>query len=217
MAEHREGYGIVLQRVMRDPSLSVESKAIYGYLSSFAGASGSCYPSVKLMCAELNMSETRFSKHMKPLKEAGIVTVTKQREGTRFAQNVYEIVRPSVSPSREIIGAEIRAPITPGRNIPGTENDRIKNTSSKITRVDKKNSISDGGQDLVTRVCGLLNEGKYKASSKGRLKVETGVWIIRDLVRAGISQAAILAAAQEAAANGADLDWFSFEAFCKKR
>lgn len=121
MAEYREGYGLVLQRIMRDPSLTVESKAIYGYLSSFAGASGTCYPSVKLMCAELNMSETRFAKHLRPLKEAGVVVVKKQRDGSRFAQNVYEISRPSVSPSRGFIGTEAQAPITPGRNITGTE------------------------------------------------------------------------------------------------
>ena len=217
MAEYREGYGLVLQRIMRDHSLTVESKAIYGYLSSFAGASGTCYPSVKLMCAELNMSETRFAKHLRPLKEAGVVVVKKQRDGSRFAQNVYEISRPSVSPSRGFIGTEAQAPITPGRNITGTEKGGIKNTSSKITRVDKKNRITDVGQDLVTKVCGLLNEGKRKASSKGRVKHETGVWKIRDMLQAGISPDAILDAAREAADTGKDLDWFSFESYCKKR
>ena len=38
------GYGLSPQLVMRSKGLSIEAKALYGYLSSFAGAGGHGFP-----------------------------------------------------------------------------------------------------------------------------------------------------------------------------
>ena len=39
------GYGLSPQLVMRSKGLSIEAKALYGYLSSFAGAGDTAFPS----------------------------------------------------------------------------------------------------------------------------------------------------------------------------
>lgn len=84
-------YGIVYQSVLRSSELSPESKAIYGYLASFAGCDNTCFPSRKMMLKELQMSETRFSKHMNPLISLGVVSVTRERNGNVYGKNIYTI------------------------------------------------------------------------------------------------------------------------------
>ena len=84
-------YGIVYQNVMRSSEISPESKAIYGYLASFAGCENTCFPSRKMMLKELQMSETRFSKHMNPLIALGVVSVTRERNGNVYGKNIYTI------------------------------------------------------------------------------------------------------------------------------
>ena len=208
-----ESYGIVLQCILRDTALTVEAKAIYAYLCTFAGADGICYPSVSLMCKELGVSETRFYKHMKQLTTRGIVIVKKNRNGSQFAKNVYQISRASVSPSCRFEGTEIQAPVLPDCRITGAENGGINNTSGNITRVFNNTSVNS----FVEQICNLLNEGKRKASSKGRIKVASGEWMLDELIESGISREEITAAAIDIAKNGIDHDWFSFARLFKKK
>ena len=48
------GYGTVGKLVMRDRDLTPEVKAIYAYISSYAGAGDTAYPSVDLICYDVN-------------------------------------------------------------------------------------------------------------------------------------------------------------------
>ena len=86
-----DGYGFVPKMMMRDKRLSVEAKAIYSYLSSFAGAGMTSFPSVELIIEELGMSEKRFYKHRKLLVDCGYVSVKQEKTGNKFAKNVYVI------------------------------------------------------------------------------------------------------------------------------
>ena len=89
---HDVGYGFIARKVMRNKDLSVESKAIYSYLASFAGTSGKAFPSVELMVEELGMSKSRFYKYMKELKEQGFIKVEQEKEDNRFKRNVYYLI-----------------------------------------------------------------------------------------------------------------------------
>lgn len=85
------GYGIVFQEIMRSKELEPESKAIYAYLCSFAGIDSTCFPSRELMRKELGMSETRFSKYLKPLVSLGVVKVERTKIGNLLNSNSYTI------------------------------------------------------------------------------------------------------------------------------
>ena len=87
-----EGYGLIPKKITRDKSLTMESKAIYGYLASFAGTGGQCYPSKTLMISELGTTERRFNKNIKLLKEHGYIKVHKRRKGNRNDSNLYELL-----------------------------------------------------------------------------------------------------------------------------
>lgn len=85
------GYGIIPKLVMLDVDLTIEAKAIYAYLASYAGNGESAFPSIKKICYDLQINEKRFNKHKKSLLDKGYIEVTKQRKGGAFASNVYTI------------------------------------------------------------------------------------------------------------------------------
>ena len=87
------GYGLTYQEVYLMDNLTIEAKAIYGMLCSYAGSGATVYPSVEFMCKNLHISNTRFYKHMNLLIGAGIVEkIQSKGENGSFANNVYTLV-----------------------------------------------------------------------------------------------------------------------------
>lgn len=77
--------------IMQDKNLHIAAKAIYAYLSSFAGAASCCYPSRGKICSDLGISSDTFTKYLKQLTDSGYLTVTQEKEHGRFAHNVYTL------------------------------------------------------------------------------------------------------------------------------
>lgn len=92
---YEQGYGLIAQKVMRDKRLSIKAKAIYAYLSSFAGSGTdrTAFPGVSLMMDELGIkSRDTYYKYRNELEEAGYITVESQKdERGRFSRNIYYI------------------------------------------------------------------------------------------------------------------------------
>lgn len=153
------GYGLIPKNVTRDKELTMESKAIYGYLASFAGSGGYCYPSKELMISELGTTEKRFNKNIKLLKEHGYIKVHKRRKGNRNDSNLYEllmdirdieIAKKEFDTSRFDSGQFDRVQNDSGQfdsvqndppNINSLNSNSINNNSSKNSKyIDKENS-----------------------------------------------------------------------------
>ena len=100
-----KGYGIIPKLVMKDKDLTIESKAIYSYLCSYAGNGDTAFPSVGLMCSDLGISETRYLKHRKTLLDKGYITIKRERKDRKWSNNVYTIAH-SVYPQNEGIQNE---------------------------------------------------------------------------------------------------------------
>ncbi|HAT4185763.1 helix-turn-helix domain-containing protein [Clostridium perfringens] len=92
-----KGYGIIPKLVMQS-NISIESKAIYSYMCSFAGNGQSAFPSVEKIILELNISEKRFYKYRKELIDHGFIKIQKTRKGNRRDKNIY-IISQTVFPS----------------------------------------------------------------------------------------------------------------------
>lgn len=89
----RGGYGLTYQEVYLMDNLTIEAKAIYGMLCSYAGSGATAYPSVDFMCRNLHISNSRFYKHMNLLIGAGIVQkIQIKGENGSFANNIYTLV-----------------------------------------------------------------------------------------------------------------------------
>lgn len=98
-----KGFGLILQLITRDKSLSVEAKAIYAYLAAFAGNDQRAFPSVRLMCSELNISENRYLKHRKQLLDKGYIQIKRKRLENGFSKNIY-ILKQDIPVSIENVG-----------------------------------------------------------------------------------------------------------------
>ncbi len=106
--KNAEKWGPVYQEIMRNTNLSVEAKAIYAYLSSIAGADGSCYPSVETMQRELSIGRNRLAKHMNQLIKSGIIEKVRERNGNIYGNNIY-FLRHTQIEALEDEALEIRA------------------------------------------------------------------------------------------------------------
>lgn len=94
------GYGIIPKLVMKDKDLTIEAKAIYAYIASYAGAGKKAYPSVDLICSDLNIGKDRFQKHRKCLIEKGYLIIEKVTNKGRFTNNLY-VISQTISTEQE--------------------------------------------------------------------------------------------------------------------
>ncbi|MEX0049560.1 helix-turn-helix domain-containing protein [Clostridium butyricum] len=88
---YEEGYGMISQMVMRS-ELSIGAKALYAYISSFAGAGRTAFPPLALMCNDLGMSEKTIYKCRRELVDNNLITITKNRDGKKYSNNVYTLI-----------------------------------------------------------------------------------------------------------------------------
>lgn len=98
---YKEGYGVIPKSVMRNSKLSLSSKAVYAYICSFAGSGGNAFPSLDLICSELNISEKKMYKCRKELIDNNLITVEKKRIGSKYSNNIYTLItNPASQPSK---------------------------------------------------------------------------------------------------------------------
>lgn len=138
------GYGLVFKRVMKDTNIDIEAKALYSYLSAYAGSSEVAFPSVNLICHELNISDKRFKKYRKQLEDNGYLSVKRQRTDNGFSKNIYTIEHNPVSGSfvtvqnftgRNVTGQNVGTTINSITNNNNTNNSKTINTSATdVTR-----------------------------------------------------------------------------------
>ena len=84
------GYGIIPKLAMQDQRLTIEAKAIYSYICSFAGAGTSAFPSRDKILHDLNISKDRYYKHFDILKKHGYITVQRESVSSgKFTRNIY--------------------------------------------------------------------------------------------------------------------------------
>ena len=87
-----KGYGIVPKLVMKDEDLSIEAKSIYAYLCSYSGAGSTSFPSVDLICHDLNISRDRFYRHRKKLVEKNYIDIQQNQDKDGWSNNIYTLV-----------------------------------------------------------------------------------------------------------------------------
>lgn len=204
-----DGFGFVQKSIMHRKDLSIEAKGIFCFLSTYADQNGFCYPSKKTICENLGISEERFTRHMKALIDAGLVTkAQKRQEGNRFAGNTYRLIR---EPFPQFPYTE-----NPYTENPSTGNSGMNNT--KELTVPEFNITMD--DNIFVRVAAILNNGKRRVYSKGRLKVSAARYMLSDILRT-LSPEQIIDAAQRyteaAVERQKDPSWSDFQEYIRKQ
>lgn len=151
------GYGTIYKQVMKEPKLSIEAKAIYCYLSSYAGGKDIAFPSVSLICHELNISKNRFYKHRNELVDKQIISVKRERTENGFSKNIYTINHHFVCRNFvDIQNVDIRNVDIQNVDI---QNEDTKNNSIKKNNIknNKEKNNSSSSDDTTTAYDFLLN------------------------------------------------------------
>lgn len=88
-----QGFGLSPKIVMRDKRLTVEAKAIYSYIASFAGAGSQSFPGRDLMLEELDISPKRYYKHLQLLVECDYLRIEREIDDNGWkGRNIYTLV-----------------------------------------------------------------------------------------------------------------------------
>lgn len=173
------GYGTIYKQVMKEPKLSIEAKAIYCYLSSYAGGKDIAFPSVSLICHELNISKNRFYKHRNELVDKQIISVKRERTENGFSKNIYTINHHFVCRNFvDIQNVDIRNVDIQNVDIQNedTKNNSIKKNNIKNNK-EKNKSSSD---DTTTAYDFLLNNFVEMQNTNKQKEVSNLIQDIKD-------------------------------------
>ena len=122
-----KGYGTIPKLVMQHEGLSIEAKAIYAYLASFAGAGDTAYPSVSIMCKHLGISKDRFYRHRKSLLDNDFIRITQHQNEGGWSNNLYTVVSMPSPQNKDTQNKDTRNKDT--RNKDTQNKDTINNSS----------------------------------------------------------------------------------------
>lgn len=137
------GYGLVFKRVMKDTDIDIEAKALYSYLSAYAGSSEVAFPSVNLICHELNISDKRFKKYRKQLEDNGYLSVKRQRTDNGFSKNIYTIEHNPVS------GSFVTGQNVTGRKVTGQNDTTTINSITNNSITSNSKTINNSATDVT--------------------------------------------------------------------
>lgn len=145
------GYGIIPKKIMRDPDLSIEAKSIYAYLTSYSGSGSTAYPSVSLMCKDLNVSRDRFYRHRKKLIEKDYIRVDQNQDKEGWSNNIYTIVSLPCPQNKDTRNKDTQNKDTQNTDTRNkdTNNNSSNNNSSNnnSTNKDNNNAAGTGNSD----------------------------------------------------------------------
>ena len=87
------GFGIIPKIICQDTTLTLEAKALYGYLASFAGNGITAYPSRSKIMSDLRIGKSRYYAHFKLLTDADYIRVEQIKNNNQeYGQNTYMLV-----------------------------------------------------------------------------------------------------------------------------
>lgn len=164
------GYGLTYQEVYEMENLTIEAKAIYGMLCSYAGSKATAYPSVDFICNKLKISRTRFYRHMNLLVGAGVVKKEQRKnENQSFSGNVYVLV-PNLQNMQKPCTESIQMPCTENEHTgnASTGNEATNNNTINNNTINNKNIEYEKVIEMFNTIC--VSYPKVKSLSEARKK-----------------------------------------------
>jgi hypothetical protein len=91
-ARNPKGYGFIHRDVMKAKNLSIQAKAMYALLCSYAGTKEYCHPSISLMCEDLGVSKPMVIKYLSELEEKGFIKKSRLSNDPLNNSHKYEFL-----------------------------------------------------------------------------------------------------------------------------
>lgn len=170
MMIYQTGYGLLPKAVMKDPNLKIESKAIFAYLTTFAGNGDTAFPGRELICKDLGISKDRFYKYMNELKDKGYIEVSQIKDGDgKFAHNIYRLIPFPENP--DTVNPDTEIPCTGNKDTKSNSNKNNNNKTNKeprhkygeyknilLTDKELEKLISDYGKPVIDEYIKKMDE-----------------------------------------------------------
>jgi Mn-dependent DtxR family transcriptional regulator len=86
-----KGFGTVPKLMLFDTRLSAQSKAIYAYFCSFAGAGTAAFPRQTTIMRDMKMSKDAYYSHFNQLINNGYITVEYRKDNGKFTHSIYRL------------------------------------------------------------------------------------------------------------------------------
>ena len=218
----RSGYGYVMKSTMLRDDLGATAKALYAFLCVHADANGECFPSVKSICHYLQIQEDTCYKYLKQLKTAGIIEVTKKRQGTRFANNVYRLADRPYRKKTDMENEPYpeKNDMETGESNTGN-NQALENSSSgerdtNIPSFQENHSFNKTKANIYVILGGKLTERRKRAGlTRGKLTdSQIARMYVDGLLKSGFTEKQLLDLADRFPAGKCFDSWWHFEKFC---
>lgn len=145
-----KGFGIIPKLVMQDKRISIESKAIYSYFCSYAGSGDTAFPSINKICSDLCISDERFRKYFKIIKDYGYITVEQAKERGKFSHNIYTLV---------------------DKPTPKTPYPEITDTGNSCTEKSDTENLSTNNNNVFKNNSSFKNNRVYKNNTHREAKI----------------------------------------------
>lgn len=132
-----QGFGTIAKLVMKDRRITAQAKAIYAYISAYAGSGTTAFPSVELMCEDLGMKDETLLKHRRQLEQCGYLNITRERNKKgQWGRNIYELafypIEQEIEPTPENPGMDEPTPDLPTPDYPSMVNPAPANRGTII-------------------------------------------------------------------------------------
>ena len=159
-----KGYGTIPKLVMQHEDLSIEAKAIYAYLASFAGAGDTAYPSVSIMCKHLGISRDRFYRHRKSLLDNDFIRIEQHQSEGGWSNNIYTVVSEPCPQNKDT------------QNKDTQNKDTINNSSINNSSINNsiKDIVEQDSTMPIKEIVSYLNEktgGAYRTTTPSTKKL----------------------------------------------
>jgi hypothetical protein len=169
--EMPKGYGMVQTAVMKC-KISIHAKAIYALLASYTGTQEFCFPSVKMMTEDLQISKTKVIEYLKELESFGLIKKEKLSGNPFNHSNKYKIFyieENSQKGANYIDGSQVETIGRPhGLTKGGKEVETFYINNNNDNSINKNNNIEfleDSNESLKTKEAKaslILNTPKEK-------------------------------------------------------
>ncbi|KRQ85854.1 hypothetical protein ABG79_02368 [Caloramator mitchellensis] len=171
------GYGIIPKQVMKDTRLSIEAKAIYAYLSTYAGNNGLAFPSLELILSDLKIHKNRFYKHLTLLIDHGYINKSKENNlKGQYSKVIYKLLplpqNEEVGKTKEYQGFEGNPLL---QNEEMGENPLLQNEENPLPQNEeyKNNNINNNNNNNIYSPLPQNEEmGKKKTTKKDINKIK---------------------------------------------
>jgi len=134
-----EGYGIIPKKLMR-MKLNKNLKLILAYMLSYTGGGDTCFPGIRTIASDLELSTTTVTKYLKDAVREGLIIKSKYNDNPMNHANKYKLVfmtrdvppyrnidvTPSGTPKCQPVGVTMCHPVVQNNNTINNNNDNNK-------------------------------------------------------------------------------------------